>query len=81
MTEATIDLPPTETRSRARTIGRAIGAPVIGAVIGLLIGALLILIAGANVVESYTAMLRGAFGGPRSLQPIRKKANPPRLGT
>jgi simple sugar transport system permease protein len=49
-------------------LGRAIGAPVVGAVIGLLIGALLIMIAGANVVEAYTTMVRGAFGGSR--QPL-----------
>ena len=76
MTEATIDLPSTTTRSRAQIIGRAIGAPIVGALVGLLIGALLIMVAGANVVEAYTAMVRGAFGGPRQLTETILVASP-----
>jgi simple sugar transport system permease protein len=44
--------------------------------VGLLIGALLILLAGADVREAYTAMLRGAFGGPRQLTETVLKAAP-----
>jgi ABC-type uncharacterized transport system permease subunit len=76
VTEATIDLPSTTTRSRAQVIGRAIGAPIVGALVGLLIGALLIMVAGANVVEAYTAMVRGAFGGPRQLTETILVASP-----
>lgn len=63
-------------QAQSRSIGRTVGAPVVGALVGLLIGALLILLAGANVVEAYTAMLRGAFGGPRQLTETVLKAAP-----
>jgi general nucleoside transport system permease protein len=46
---------------------RALTVPVLGAVIGLLIGAVLILIAGANPLTVYQAMIVGALGGPRQL--------------
>ncbi len=42
-----------------------LGAPVVGVLVGLLIGAVLILLAGANPLEIYGVMLRGAFGGTR----------------
>lgn len=53
-----------------------IGAPVVGLLIGLLIGALLITIAGANPIESYITMLKGAFGGKRQLTETILKATP-----
>ena len=76
MTEATIDRAPPGTGNRAQAVGRAIAAPVAEAVIGLFIGALLILIAGANVSEAYSAMLRGAFGGSRQLTETVLVASP-----
>ena len=54
----------------------SIGAPVMGVVIGLLIGALLIYIAGADPIESYITMLKGAFGGKRQLTETILKATP-----
>ncbi|KAA3647368.1 MAG: ABC transporter permease [Chloroflexi bacterium] len=65
-----------QTESRNRALWRALGPPVIGAVIGFVIGALLILMAGANVQEAYTAMLRGAFGGSRQITETVLKAAP-----
>lgn len=55
---------------------RSIGAPVIGALVGLLIGAVLILIAGADVLAAYGTMWRGAFGGPRQITETVLKAAP-----
>jgi simple sugar transport system permease protein len=53
-----------------------IGAPLLGVLAGLLIGALLILIAGANPIEAYATMLRGAFGGQRQIEETILKATP-----
>jgi simple sugar transport system permease protein len=53
-----------------------IGAPVLGVLAGLLIGALLILLAGANPIEAYATMLRGAFGGQRQIEETILKATP-----
>lgn len=53
-----------------------VGAPVLGVLAGLLIGALLILLAGANPVEAYATMVRGAFGGQRQIEETVLKATP-----
>ncbi|MEW5959438.1 MAG: ABC transporter permease [Chloroflexota bacterium] len=66
----------TKFQAQGRAAGRAVVAPVVGALVGLLIGAMLILIAGADVGQAYTAMLRGAFGGPRQLTETVLKAAP-----
>jgi ABC-type uncharacterized transport system permease subunit len=47
-----------------------------GGLIGLGIGALLILMSGANPLEAYLVLLRGAFGGPRQTQETILKAAP-----
>lgn len=54
----------------------SLGAPVLGVLAGLLIGALLILLAGANPIEAYATMMRGAFGGQRQLEETVLKATP-----
>ncbi len=66
----------TKVQSRSQVVGRAIAAPVAGALVGLLIGALLIRIAGADVLDAYTTMVRGAFGGSRQLTETILKAAP-----
>jgi simple sugar transport system permease protein len=66
----------TPAQRRHGSLARTIGAPVVGASIGLLIGAVLILIAGADVVTAYSTMLRGAFGGPRQVTETVLKATP-----
>jgi ABC-type uncharacterized transport system permease subunit len=53
-----------------------LAAPVAGAVLGLLIGAGLILIAGANPLETYAVMLRGAFGGKQQITETILKTSP-----
>lgn len=61
---------------RSRTWVVTFGAPLLGVVTGLLIGALLILLAGANPIAAYGAMMTGAFGGPRQLEETILKATP-----
>lgn len=53
-----------------------LGAPLIGVVVGLLIGALLIVLAGANPLQAYIVMFKGAFGGQRQLEETLLKAGP-----
>jgi general nucleoside transport system permease protein len=53
-----------------------LGAPLLGVIAGLAIGALLILIAGANPIEAYAVMLKGAFGGPRQIEETLLKTAP-----
>lgn len=53
-----------------------VGAPVLGGAFGLLIGALLILLTNHSPVVAYSAMLDGAFGGPRQLTETILKASP-----
>ena len=49
---------------------------MVGALIGLAIGGVLILLAGANVIEVYGSMLRGAFGGQRQITETILKTMP-----
>jgi simple sugar transport system permease protein len=53
-----------------------LGAPLAGVLAGLAIGALLILLAGANPVEAYATMMRGAFGGRRQIEETLLKTAP-----
>ena len=48
-----------------------LGAPLAGVIAGLVIGALLILIAGANPIEAYAVMFKGAFGGQRQIDVLQ----------
>lgn len=54
----------------------AIGAPLAGVLVGLAIGALLMLLAGANPLEAYAVMWKGAFGGRRQIEETLLKAAP-----
>jgi len=53
-----------------------LGAPLAGVAAGLAIGALLILIAGANPIEAYAVMFKGAFGGQRQIEETLLKTAP-----
>jgi len=53
-----------------------LGAPLIGVAAGLLIGALLILLAGADPLKAYAAMMNGAFGGRRQIEETLLKTAP-----
>ena len=74
MTSTSVELPPTQ--SRLRSLLMSISPPLVGGMIGLAIGGVLILLAGANVGEVYTAMFHGAFGGQRQLTETILKAMP-----
>lgn len=54
----------------------SIGAPLLGALVGLLIGAVLIWISGANPLQAYAIMFKGAFGGPRQITETLLKTCP-----
>ena len=54
----------------------SIGAPIVGVVVGLLIGAVLILLAGSDPIVAYSAMVRGALGGPREITETVLKSTP-----
>jgi simple sugar transport system permease protein len=49
---------------------------VAGALVGLAIGALLIRLTGADPLQAYATMVRGAFGGPRQITDTILKASP-----
>jgi general nucleoside transport system permease protein len=52
------------------------GAPVLGVLVGLLIGAVLIWISGANPLDAYIIMFKGAFGGQRQITETLLKTCP-----
>jgi simple sugar transport system permease protein len=52
------------------------GPAVLGVFFALAIGAVLIIFSGANPLEAYQTMLRGAFGGQRQLTETALKATP-----
>jgi ABC-type uncharacterized transport system permease subunit len=54
----------------------SIAAPLAGIAIGLLIGAVLIMIAGADPIQSYKTMFQGAFGGQRQITETLLKTGP-----
>ena len=54
----------------------SIGAPLLGVILGLAIGAILMWFSGANPIESYTVMFKGAFGGSRQITETLLKATP-----
>ncbi len=68
-----------ETPRKTRLINLEIlslGAPLLGVLVGLAIGAVLMLISGADPLESYAAMFKGAFGGSRQITETLLKATP-----
>ena len=60
----------------ARQLWRSISVPLVAVLLGLLIGALLLLASGANPIEAYSALLKGAFGTPVAVQRTLEKATP-----
>jgi len=55
---------------------RAILVQVVAVLLALLIGAIILLISGANPIEAYAALFRGAFGSPVALGRTLEKATP-----
>lgn len=60
----------------ARRLWRSISVPLVAVLLGLLIGALLLIASGANPIEAYGALLKGAIGTPAALQRTLEKATP-----
>ena len=50
--------------------------PVLSAALALLVGGIILLLLGANPVDAYIAMLRGAWGSPNALADSVVKATP-----
>jgi ABC-type uncharacterized transport system permease subunit len=55
---------------------RTLFAPLVGALVGLAIGAVLIWLAGANPIEAYAALVKGALGGRRQIVETLLKIGP-----
>ncbi|HET6447074.1 MAG TPA: ABC transporter permease [candidate division Zixibacteria bacterium] len=54
----------------------SIRIPVVAVLLSLLIGAIVLIIAGANPIEAYLALLKGAFGSQVALRRTLEKATP-----
>jgi ABC-type uncharacterized transport system permease subunit len=54
----------------------AIRIPVVAVLLSLFIGAIVLLISGANPLEAYLALLKGAFGSQAAVQRTLEKATP-----
>jgi ABC-type uncharacterized transport system permease subunit len=54
----------------------SVGAPVVGVLVGIFIGAVLIWITGADPLQAYSAMFKGAFGGQRQITATLLKTCP-----
>lgn len=63
-------------RSGLRRIWRGISVPLVAVLLGLLIGAILLIVSGANPIDAYSALLKGAFGSPVAIQRTLEKATP-----
>jgi simple sugar transport system permease protein len=57
-------------------VWRTIAVQVVAVLLALLIGAVILLISGANPIEAYAALFRGAFGSPIALGRTLEKATP-----
>jgi len=55
---------------------RTILVQVVAVLLALLIGAVLLLVSGANPIEAYSALFRGAFGSPIAIGRTLEKATP-----
>jgi simple sugar transport system permease protein len=63
-------------RSVLASIWRAISIPLGAVVLALLIGAVILLVSGANPIEAYAALFKGAFGSPQATARTLEKATP-----
>ncbi len=76
MSQASVSIPNESASQRLPGWLIGLAAPVAGALVGLLIGAVLIVIAGADPLQTYEVMLRGAFGGKQQLTETILKTGP-----
>ncbi len=59
-----------------RQIWRGISVPLVAVLLAGLIGAVLLVISGANPLQAYGALFKGAFGSPVAIQRTLEKATP-----
>lgn len=59
-----------------RRAWRAVSVPVVAVLLALLIGAIILLVSGANPIEAYAALWKGAFGSPTAIQRTLEKSTP-----
>lgn len=77
MTSATAtEKPEARLAGMARRLWRGVSVPLIAVLLGLIIGAILLILSGANPIEAYGALLKGAFGSPIAIQRTLEKATP-----
>ncbi|MCP5095724.1 MAG: ABC transporter permease [Chloroflexi bacterium] len=62
------------------SIWRAISVPLTAVILALVIGALILMTSGANPIEAYVALAKGAFGDMEALGRTLEKATPLILG-
>lgn len=67
---------PAPARPNWRRTARTVVAPLAGACFGLLCGAIIIFLSGANPLDAYAAMWKGAFGGTRQISETLLKTVP-----
>lgn len=76
----TTSSPSEKTESRLgpgiRRIWRSVSVPLVAVLLGLVIGAILLIASGANPIEAYGALLKGAVGTPVAIQRTLEKATP-----
>lgn len=63
-------------RNTLRRTWRSVSVPLVAVLLGLLIGAIILIASGANPIEAYRALLKGAFGSPVAIQRTLEKATP-----
>jgi len=59
-----------------RDVWRAVSVPFGAVVLALLIGAVILYLSGANPIEAYAALFKGAFGSPEAIRRTLEKATP-----
>ena len=65
-----------QARGWLRRIWRGISVPLVAVLLAALIGAVLLLASGANPLEAYAALFKGAFGSPVAIQRTLEKSTP-----
>jgi general nucleoside transport system permease protein len=70
--------PPTSSKLRNWLVAswRAISVPLVAVLLAALIGAVILLVSGANPIEAYSALLKGAFGSFAAFGRTLEKATP-----
>ena len=65
-----------QARGLLRRVWRSVSVPLVAVLLAALIGAVLLLMSGANPIDAYSALIKGAFGSPTAIQRTLEKATP-----